>query len=229
MNTVLAVVGLAREARIARRAGLAPVIGAGNSTLLARRLRAASAEVKAVVSFGIAGSLAPLPQVGDVIIGTHVVTEREHFACDPEWSRILRTRLPDAISAVIAGVEAPAGHMGAKKALFRETGAHVVDMESHIAARFAAQRGLPFVVLRAISDGADRTLPPAALERLSWSGKPRLFAIFKSLVREPGQFAELLRTGREAGAAFRALLRCLDVLGPGLGCPYLGEPGFDVP
>jgi hopanoid-associated phosphorylase len=189
---------------------------------LARRLKALGPDVRGIVSFGLAGALAPIPEVGNALIGTHVVTEREHYACDPGWSRILRTKLPEALSVVVAGVEEPAQHMGAKKDLFRITGAHAVDMESHVAARFAAERGIPFVVLRAISDDSKRTLPPAALERLSLNGRPRIFAIIRSLLREKSQFGELIRTGREAGAAFRTLLRCLRALGPGLGCPYLG-------
>ena len=40
--SVLAVVGLAKEARIAKRAGLKPVIGACDSHLLAERLEAAA-------------------------------------------------------------------------------------------------------------------------------------------------------------------------------------------
>lgn len=219
---VVAAVGLAKEARIAKRFGLTPVVGAANSKLLKRRLKALGPDVCGIVSFGLAGGLAPIPEVGDALIGTHVVAEREHYACDPGWSKVLRTKLPDAHSVVIAGVEEPAMHMGAKKELFRATGAHAVDMESHVAARFAAERGIPFVVLRVISDNAKRTLPPAALERLSLKGNPRYFAILRSLMREPSQFGELLRTGREAGAAFKTLVKCLRVLGPGLGCPYLG-------
>jgi len=219
---VAAAVGLAREARIARTAGLVPVIGAGNSKLLMRRLKAAGVNAKGIVSLGIAGALAPLRQVGDAVIASHVVTGLEHYACDPAWSRVLRTRLPEAHSVVMAGVDAPAGHMGAKKDLFRETGAHAVDMESHIAARFAVERGIPFVVLRVISDDCHRTLPPAALERLSLKGNPRIWAITRSMWREGGQLRELIRTAREAGVAFKTLLRCLEILGPGLGCPYLG-------
>jgi hopanoid-associated phosphorylase len=220
--TVIAVVGLAKEARMARRAGLVPVIGAGNSKLLMRRLKAVGPNVRGVISLGIAGALAPLQQVGDVVIASHVVAGYEHYACDPGWSRVLRTKLPEAHSVVIAGVDAPAGHIGAKKDLFRETGAHAVDMESHVAARFALERGIPFVVLRVISDNAHRTLPPAVLERLSIKGNPRYFAIVRSMLRERGQLRELIRTAREARVAFGALLRCLDILGPGLGCPYLG-------
>jgi hopanoid-associated phosphorylase len=220
---VVAVVGLAKEARIAKRFGLIPVIGAGSSKLLKRRLKTlVGPDVCGIVSLGLAGALAPIPQVGDILIGSHVVTEREHYACDPGWSRVLRTKLPEAHSVVIAGVEEPALHMGAKKELFRATGAHAVDMESHVAARFAHERGLPFVVLRVVSDDCHRTLPPAAVERLSLKGNPRLFAILRSLMREPGQFGELMHTAREAGVAFKSLLRCLRVLGPGLGCPYLG-------
>jgi len=223
MSTVLAVVGLAKEARIAKKAGLVSIIGAGNSRLLARRLRNAPPDLVGVVSFGIAGALAPLLKVGDVVVATHVVTEREHYACDAEWSKVLRTKLSGAQSAVIAGVDVPAGHIGAKRDLFRATGAHAVDMESHVAARFALDRGVPFAALRVISDGAERTLPPAALERLRLSGKPRVFAVMKSLIKEPQQMPELLQTAREAGSAFRELFRSLHALGPGLGCPYLGQ------
>lgn len=221
MSRVLAAVGLAKEARLARKAGLYPVIGAGNSKLLLRRLKATGPDVCGIVSMGLAGGLAPIPEVGDVLIASHVVTETEHYACDPQWSRVLRTKLPEAHSVVMAGVEVPAQHMGAKKELFRDTGAHAVDMESHIVARFATERGIPFVVLRVVSDDCHRTLPPAVLERLSLKGNPRYFAIIGSMMRERGQLREIVRTAREAGVAFRSLLRSLSALGPGLGCPYL--------
>ncbi len=218
---VVAVVGLAKEARIAKRFGLLPVVGAANAKLLRRRLKALGPDVCGIVSMGLAGGLAPIPEVGAALIGTHVVTDHEHYACDPGWSKILRTKLPEAHSVVIAGVTEPAMHMSAKKDLFRATGAHAVDMESHIAARFALERGIPFVVLRVISDDCHRTLPPAALERLSLKGKPRLFAVLRALWREPEQFGDLMRTAREAGTAFKSLVRACRVLGPGLGCPYL--------
>jgi hopanoid-associated phosphorylase len=220
--SVLAVVGLAKEARIAKRAGLKPVIGGGDSRLLAERLEDAAYGATAVVSFGIAGALAPLLRAGDAIIATHVVAGNEHYTCDAAWSQILRGKLAYSRSAIIAGVDDVVSHIGMKKALFRNTGAHAVDMESHVAARFAEKRGLPIVALRVICDGAQRTLPPAVLEPLKPNGKPRLLAILKSVTHDPSQIPELLQTGREARKAFRALLRCSNLLGRGLGCPYLG-------
>ena len=44
----------------------------------------------------------------------------------------------------------------AKAALRATTGADAVDMESHIAARYAEQHSLPFAALRVISDPAHR-------------------------------------------------------------------------
>ncbi|MGC9952814.1 MAG: phosphorylase [Rhizomicrobium sp.] len=220
--SILAATGLAKEARIAKRAGLKPVIGGGNSRLLAARLEEAAAGATAIVSLGVAGALAPLLRPGDVIIATHVVAGNEHYTCDAAWSQILRGRLAYSRSAIIAGVDEVVSHIGMKKALLRNTGAHAVDMESHIAARFAKQHGLPFVALRVICDGSQRTLSPAALEPLKPNGKPRLLAVLKSVANEPAQIPELLQTRREAGRAFRALLRCCKILGLGLGCPYLG-------
>lgn len=220
--SILAAVGLAKEARIAKRAGLVPIIGGGNAQLLRQRLEAAAPKATAVISFGIAGALAPLLETGDVVIATHVVTESEHYQTDRRWSQALRTKLEGAQSVGLAGVDTVAGHIAQKKSLFRVTGAHAVDMESHVAARFAKRHGLPFAVLRVISDKSDHTLPPAALEPLKPNGKPRLLAILKSVVRDPSQVPELIRTGHEASTAFSTLLRCRNLLGIGLGCPYIG-------
>ena len=223
MTTVLAIVGLAREARIASRAKLTPVISAGKAELLEKRLGWAVAKgAKGVVSFGIAGALAPLLKIGDTIIATHVVHGDEHYATDPTWSGILRERLPAAHSVVLAGHDQVVNHVDGKRRLFALTGAHAVDMESHIAARFAARHGIPFVAIRTISDVSTKGLPPAALEPLKDNGKPRLSRVLRSVAVDPGQIPDLIATGREAGRAFRALLRSRNALGLFLGCPYLG-------
>ena len=218
MTAILAVVGLSREARIARRAGLTPVIGAASGALLEQRLAWAIAKgAKGIVSFGIAGALAPLLKVGDTIIATHVVHGDEHYPTDAAWSGILRERLPHAHSVVLAGHDQPVSHVDGKRRLFALTGAHAVDMESHIAARFADRHGIPFVALRTISDASVKGLPPAALEPLRENGKPSLRRVLRSLAGDPGQFGDLLATGRDAGKAFRALRRAAGALGPRLG------------
>jgi adenosylhomocysteine nucleosidase len=219
--SIVAVTRLAKEARIAKRASLVPVIGGGDAPRLMQRLEAAAPGAKAVVSFGIAGALAPLLKTGDPVVAIHVVTETEHFACDTQWSQIMLAKLGRARSASIVGVDAVVTHLAMKKSLFRITGCHVVDMESHIAARFAKERGLPFVALRVVADSSNHTPPPAALEPLKPSGRRRITAVLKSLALDPSQIPEMIQTKHETDVAFRALIRCRRILGIGLGCPYL--------
>jgi len=221
--TVLAVTGLSREARIARRAKLTPVISAANGELLEQRLTEAIARgAKGIVSFGIAGALVPLLKIGDVVVATHVVHGEEHYPTDPQWTALIRQKLPHAVPGVIAGHDQIVSHVDGKRRLLSLTGAYAVDMESHIAARLANRAGIPFVAIRTISDAANRGLPPAAQMPLTAKGRIRLRSVLSSLASEPSQFPDLLRTGREAGRAFRALLRSRNALGLFLGCPYLG-------
>ena len=222
--TVLAVTGLIREARIARRAKLIPVISGGDGELLTRRLEEAIVKhkPKGIVSFGIAGALAPLLKIGDVIVATHVVHGDERYATDAQWLAILRAELPRATPGIVVGHDQIVSHIDGKRRLLALSGAHAVDMESHIAARLAARHGIAFAAIRAISDAANRGLPPAALVPLKPSGRIRLGGVMHSVATEPSQIRDLLRTGREAGRAMRALLRSRNVLGLFLGCPYLG-------
>ena len=222
--TVLAVTGLAREARIARRTKAIPVISGGDGERLAARLEEAIAQYKprGIVSFGIAGALAPLLKIGDTIVASHVVHGDERYVTDPTWTAELRRKLPFAKSAIVAGHDQIVSHVDGKRRLFALTGAHAVDMESHIAARLANRHGIPFVAIRTISDGAARGLPPAALVPLKPTGRIRVVRVLRSVANEPSQIRDLLTTGREAGRALRALLRCRDALGLFLGCPYLG-------
>ena len=221
--SVIAVTGLAREARIARRARAVPVISAGDAQLLTNRLEEAiRAGAKGIVSFGIAGALAPLLKPGDVVIATHVVHGEERYATDPRWTAILRQKLPHATPAIIVGHGEIVSHIDGKRRLFALSGAHAVDMESHIAARIAKRHNIPFVAIRTISDAATRGLPPAALIALKPNGRIRLAGVLKSVASEPLQIPDLMTTGHETSRAFRALLRCRNALGLGLGCPYLG-------
>lgn len=221
--TVIAVTGLAREARIARGSKVTTVIGGGDKQLLSSRLEGAiRAGAKGIISFGIAGALAPLLKPGDVVIATHVVHGNERYATDPRWTSVLRQKLPRATLAIIAGHGEIVSHVDGKRRLFAISGAHAVDTESHIAARMARKHGIPFVAIRTISDAAARGLPPAALVPLSSSGQIRLSGVLRSVLADPMQMGDLLVTGREAGKAFAALGHCRDALGLFLGCPYLG-------
>ena len=109
----------------------------------------------------------------------------------------------------------------AKAALYDATGALAVDMESALAGRFAAERKLPFAVLRVISDDAGHVLPPAALVAMKPDGGIALGRVLGSLARHPLQVPRLIATARASGKAFKELLRCADLCGVGFARPDL--------
>ena len=219
--TVLAVTGLKREARIAGRAGVVAVAGGGDAASLKAKLDALHGDIKGVISVGLAGALSPLLKVGDVVIADQVIQERETWRCSGDWRIALAARLPHAHQGPVVGSTAIIATAKAKAALYDATGALAVDMESALAGRFAAERKLPFAVLRVISDDAGHVLPPAALVAMKPDGGIALGRVLGSLVRHPLQVPRLIATARTSGKAFRELLRCADLCGVGFARPDL--------
>jgi adenosylhomocysteine nucleosidase len=221
--TLLAVTGLRREARIVASDSVIAISGGGDRDSLTWQIESAlRAPVRGIVSFGIAGALAPALEPGDLVIASCVIHGNETFPSHAGWLKAIMARLPDAHLEAIAGSHTMLTNAAEKSALYRMTGAAAVDMESHIAARAAQRRGLPFVAIRTISDAAERALPPAALAALKPDGGVDIFGVARSLVARPAQIPALIRTARESERAFAALLGCLSLLGPRLACPDTG-------
>jgi adenosylhomocysteine nucleosidase len=226
---ILAVTGLSREARAIWRPHLAVAVGGGDSGVLRTRIeRALDSGARRIISMGICGALDPSLSVGDCIVATEIVTEDECLVTHSSWTRELLTQVPAARPAALAGTDTILEDEAAKIRLHRATKAAAVDMESHVAARVAKERGLPFAAVRVVSDSAERALPPAALVGMSKNGGVDIGAVFRSLLAKPGQIPALMRTAWEAEKAFRVLFRCRHVLDPVLAPANLGELVLDV-
>lgn len=226
--TILAVTGMAREARVAAGRGVTVLIGGGNGALLREKLEHALEGVHGIISIGIAGGLMAKLKPGDVLIASKIVSGREEFVPDAAWSARMQELLPHAMLAPLAGVDTIVATTHHKTALFSATGAHAADMELHFVARVAARRGIPFAVLRTIADAADSDLPPLVSRALGADGRVNYGAVMSSLMARPGQISALIRTARELNAAFAALLRCRRALGPRLAGPDGREPLLDM-
>jgi adenosylhomocysteine nucleosidase len=176
-----------------------------------------------IISIGIAGGLAPGLAPGHWVVASGVVHGNERYATDTAWSHRLLKALPDAVFADISGVDAPIVAQSDKSRLHQDTGTVAVDMESHIAARIAAAHGIPFAACRVIIDPAERTLPPAALVGMRSDGKADVWAVARSLLRQPRQLFALMRVVADARAARSALFQGRRQLGANLSFPHAGE------
>jgi adenosylhomocysteine nucleosidase len=204
--TLIAVVGLKREARLVQAAGVRVVIGGGRSDLLEARLRAALADgARGVISLGLGGGLDPELAVGDVVIASRVISPDGDRETDPAWTARLAAALPDARVAPVYGADVMVLAAREKARLRAESGAAVVDMESRVASGLAGEYAVPFAALRVVSDVARADLPPAVLAGMRPDGGMNLFGVLGALARDPSQLAALMRVGRDAEAAFKAL------------------------
>jgi adenosylhomocysteine nucleosidase len=231
VSRVIAVTGLKTEARIVAGPRVHAIAGGGDSAGLARALEAAVArKPSAIISFGVAGGLAPALAPGSMLVARAIVAEDgARYDCDPVWSKRLSGALDGVTIADIAGIDFPLAGHEEKHALHIQTGAHAADMESHIAARVAAAHNLPFAAFRVVADPAHRRLPHAALVALKSDGSLAYGAIAGSIMRDPSQIPQLLRIAHDAQAAFLALFRSRKLLAGTLGFPDFREFLLDVP
>lgn len=204
---VLCTSGLAAEAKIARAAGFSVVVGAGDRERTANLVERAVLGANCLVSFGIAGALAPDLRPGDVILSAEVVAAHGRWHGGDDFRRRLGELALGlgAIAGPVLGAAAILATEAEKRRAWRETGALAVDLESDVVAGIAGRAGIPFLVVRAIADAAYRELPPAALIPLSREGRPRLASVFASVMRQPRQIAPLIALARETRLALAAL------------------------
>jgi hypothetical protein len=164
---------------------------------------------RAVISFGLCGALHPDLAVGDLVIGEAIVDGRRRFECDAAWRRALMSALPDAHPALVWADGRMITSVELKAELRMRTGAVAADMESHVAASAAAEFGVPFAIVRAVSDNAITEIPPGVEAAFASDGSIRLSVILDDLLGAGfgglGNLAELIALARRAGRAFKAL------------------------
>lgn len=227
--TVLAVCGLRVEARIACGPGVVTVAGGGRSAALGLAIeRAIDAGATALISFGIAAALSTDLRPGDIVVADRVVDSHGDYPTDPRWTVMLQRGWSGSRSGICAGSDVLVADPPDKARLRVASGALTVDMESHIAARIADARGLPFAAVRAVTDDAATTLPAAARIAMREEGGIDLVAVLRSIAGAPGQLPRLLGIGLDTRKALRALGRGRRAVGDGLGYTDLDQLLLDV-
>jgi adenosylhomocysteine nucleosidase len=216
---MIVVVGLEFEARIAAGPGMRVICSGDGRNLASQLAGALSHDCRGLVSFGVAGGLAPHLRPGDCVVGSAVVSKTARHELDQEWSKKLLATIPSAVHGTLYGTSTPVADTRTKRALFEETGAMAVDMESHVVAEFGARHGLPVAAIRVITDPAVRALPEAALVAMRPNGTTDIPAMLRRLVTNPHELPALMRTALDARAARATLMRGRQLLGPGLGLP----------
>ncbi len=183
---------------------------------------------RGILSFGIAGGLAPHLKPGACVVARNIIAENAYYSSHQGWARSILETIEGAIHGDIAGSDVAIACASGKRSLHEKTGAVAVDMESHVAAQVAADHRIPFAAFRVITDPSHRGLPPAALVATRAEGTIDLPAVLRSLIRHPKQVPTLVRVAMDSWAARKALVPSRRFLGASLGLPDIREQLLDV-
>jgi adenosylhomocysteine nucleosidase len=159
-----------------------------------------------VVSAGFAGGLSPRLWAGNVLLATEIVRPPNGLwrCAQLVTSAGKRTgRLLDVPSVVSAAAE--------KAELGKRYHADAADMESAAIAEFCEGDGLPFIALRAVSDPASLSLPPA-ISRLIDGDTVQVQRLAWTLLRRPWLLIPVVRLWRNSRLAAGKLAQHLRIL-----------------
>lgn len=216
-QTLITVVGLPFEARLAGNAYGRVICSSKGQNLEASLAHTITSECRGLISLGVAGGLLPNLAAGACVVGSEVLWGSARLPTDAEWSQGLLQAIPNSIYGTIVGVPVPITYAEAKHNLHTITGALAVDMESHIVASVAAESRLPCVAIRVISDPAERSLPQAAITAMRPNGTVNIAKMALSLATRPHDLLSLVQIARDAFAARVALSHICTVFGSSIG------------
>ena len=153
----------------------------------------------AVVSTGFCGALEDGLDVGDVVVGTEVVSPQGSWRAAPvEAAASFRT-------GAVSSIDHVAATAGEKREL-RQTGASVVEMEAAGVAARAESFGIPFQCVRVVTDLADETMANDFNSALRPDGHFATMHILLGALRQPTvRLPELLRLRSRCVRAARGL------------------------
>lgn len=171
----------------------------------------AEAGPRALLIAGFCGGLARPVAVGDLVCATSALSTGHDGPLEPApiWVASALTALRAGSRAVhegaILSIDRPVLTATEKRAAAaaRPT-AIALDMETYGAAAAAEEARLPWLAIRAVTDGLDDALPPC-LDRATADGQPDTVAIACAAALSPRDLPRLLRIARAASKAALAL------------------------
>jgi uridine phosphorylase len=216
---VIVATGFTREVRTVTGPDIVAIAGGGIAERLEERLDAAAREdASGIVSYGLTGGLADGLRIGDWVVGSRLKGAVEHD-CHPVWRDAIAARLPGSRIGAFFADGRMIDTIAEKRALGVDHDALAVDMESHVAARVAKAHGLPFAIVRIVSDEVDHLLPHAITVSMRPDGGFDRARMRASLAAAPDQMRDVVQTMAQFAAGFRGLRSGARKLGERLAFP----------
>jgi len=198
---------------------IAAVTGTGQARAIAATNRLLDeTKAEAVFLLGFAGGLDPSLPAGDVLSVSWIIDERgwaihldheidarENQLFPPPSVQLLDESQRRTTEQSLLTIDRIADSVAVKRQLFKRYGCAAVDMETYHVANVLAERGVPLMILRAISDPADMTLPAASVNWIKSDGKANVPAVMRHLLINPLRTTHLMRLAKNTRLAAEQL------------------------
>ena len=159
-----------------------------------------------LILIGFAGGLDPTLVVGEVIDVQDVIdTNSAAVWIDSQGYGFESDDPIPRGRGVLLTVDHLVSDIHEKRALHEQYAAAAVDMESFHVAQLAARRSVPLKIIRAISDTADTVLPGESSAWTRPDGRTDVFSVIRFLTLRPWRLPAVIRLGRNASVAAKAL------------------------
>jgi adenosylhomocysteine nucleosidase len=157
---------------------------------------------------GISGGLSQALQPGAVVVAREVRHRYEVApAPDADWLRFAleRREIEGAVLLTADRILSTAASKAQARELLSTAEPSAVDIETALYARVAAERGIPYLVLRVICDTANEDLPLDLNECLDESGGVSRVKVMQHAMRHPSLMGKLLALRKRVNQAAEAL------------------------
>jgi len=179
--------------------------GAGSLNAFSATLKLLNSGAEAVISWGTATGLISEIHAGDLIIPRRVIDDRrKSYTIDQTITDVFLRRMPGNITlhrSSLAGNTQLLNSREAKIALKKKTRAIAADMESATIVHLAHEKGVPALVIRAITDDLNISIPGAISENLDIQGRLNKGRMFARLIASPAQVPQFIKVARGFGKA----------------------------
>ena len=167
-------------------------------------------------SIGVSGALSPELATADLIVASRVVDESGGAREADVESVAAATRATGGRAAVIVSARRIADSVDEKRRLARQAGEGlaVVDLESASYVAAAEAAGIPWIVLRAVSDTSGEALPPLLNRSLDAGGAVSRGRVLRGLLGDPGALPVLLTLRKRVAECALVLARAAEAALP---------------
>lgn len=207
--STLTPVKLARGETLALNASvLVCLSGAGQDNAAQASEKLIQQGANRLISWGCAAATSPNLQPGDLVVTSTLITPDHTLTHASNWAQTLAKQLKNLNTITELALASQYGLISnshAKQAIYEQTGAVGLDMESAAIAETAIRQQLPFVSLRAIADPAAMTLPSAVIKALNAEGEIVKGVLLTHLLSHFWEVPALIQLGLHFRAAQNTL------------------------